>query len=136
MKILKHLQHLGGLAAIAALGFAVARAEPMASAPTYLKFEPLIVPVYAEQGATGLLAVRVVLEARDDSARQRLDRLRPRLIDGWTVALVDHARLHVDPNRPLDMPAIAASLEQAATRIGHDDVRRVYLIEAGARPSA
>ena len=133
--MLKHLQHLAGLAAVAALGFAVVRAEPVASSPTYLKFEPLIVPVYAEQGSAGLLAVRVVIEAADSNARQRLDHLRPRLIDGWTVALVDHARLHVDPARPLDMPSLAATVKQAAVRIGHADVRNVYLIEAAARPS-
>jgi hypothetical protein len=121
-------------ALVGGAGFAVARAEPFDSAPQYVKFEPIIVPVFVGERTAGLLAVHVALAAKDSSTRARLDGLRPRLVDAYTHALIAHARLNVDPLAPLDSPALESVLAEATRNVTDGNVR-VLLLDTLAQPA-
>lgn len=136
MRIARALSGLAAAGLIAGLGIAVARADTAPQPPAYVRFDPLILPVYVDQQAGGLLAIRLTVEATDPQARARLEALRPRLVDGWTVALVDHARIAVEPASALDVAGLAAISDGVARRIGGTDVARVLVVDVAARPVA
>lgn len=124
---------LAGL--IGGAGFAVARAEPAETAPQYVKFEPVIVPVFIDNRSAGLLSVRLYLEADDSKARARIEAQRPRLIDAYTNQLIRHARLHIDPSAPIDVPALTEALTRATAPVIAGEQARVLILEAMAQPA-
>jgi hypothetical protein len=114
-------------------GFAVARAEPAAPAPQYVKFEPIIVPVFIDNRSAGLMSVQVHLEAPGSAARAAIEARRPQLIDAYTDALIRHARLYVDPLAPIDIDRLAEAVRRATTAEGME--AEVLVLEAMAQPA-
>ncbi|MEO0500819.1 MAG: hypothetical protein AAF205_09730 [Pseudomonadota bacterium] len=99
-----------GLAAVTLVPAAAERREPV---PNHVRFEPIVVPIYEDDRMAGLIGVRLVLDADSRTARRRLERLRPRLTDAWLTALVEHGRLHLYADQPLDMDALDTALSDA-----------------------
>ena len=116
-------------------GLAVARAEPVDPTPNYVKFEPIIVPVFIDNRSAGLLSVQVQLDPREDGDRALIEASRPRLIDAYTHALIDHARLYVDPLAPIDVDALARRLGAATDATLDMATPRLLVIEAMAQPA-
>lgn len=125
---------LGG--AVAGLGIAVARAGTAgvpADVPHYVRFDPLFIPIYGDGRPEGVLAMRVAIQTTDDATRARLERLRPRLVDAFRAHLTEHARLHVDPDRPVDVRRLSAALQRAALRTPDEQKMQVLVLEAVAK---
>lgn len=116
-------------------GFAVARAQPVDQAPQYVKFEPIIVPVFIDNRAAGLLSVHLYLEAGSGSERAFIEARRPHLIDAYTDTLIRYARLYVDPLAPIDVKALAASIGAATAAEVPDTRPHVLILEAMAQPA-
>lgn len=116
-------------------GFAVAHAEPAEEAPQYVKFEPIIVPVFIDNRSAGLMSVQVQLEAASGADRAAIEARRPRLIDAYTHALIRHARLYVDPLAPIDVDALAAQLQATTDSVLDRREPRVLVLEAMAQPA-
>lgn len=126
---------VAGLAAAPVIAFASSDAEPAEEAvPQYVKFEPLLVPIYIDGEADGLLAVRVAVQAIDDAERDALEAIRPKLIDAYVLSLIEHARLRVDPARPIDAQRLTAVLQAATRKASGSPNARVLIVEAAARP--
>jgi len=121
-------------ATLGGAGFAVARAQPLDQAPQYVKFEPIIVPVFIDNRSAGLLSVHVLLEAGSGDERARIESRRPHLIDAYTDALIRHARLYIDPLAPVDVAAVAAAIE-AANAAEVEQQPRVLIVDAMAQPA-
>lgn len=120
---------------IGGTGLAVARAQPVDSAPQFVKFEPIIVPVFIDNRSAGLLSVQVYLEAPNSATRATLERRRPHLVDAYTDALIRHARLYVDPAQPINVDAVAAKIDAATAMASDGNAARVLILEAMARPT-
>ncbi|MGB3722509.1 MAG: hypothetical protein WA979_06785 [Pacificimonas sp.] len=113
-----HFPYLvGGLALVASLtATAAAYADTPSgdAAPEYVRFEPLIVPIFDTGAEPGLVGVQIVLRTYDPAERTRLENLRPRLNDAWLHALAEHGRLYLAADRPIDVIALQAALEDAS----------------------
>lgn len=116
-------------------GLAVARAQPIDQAPQYVKFEPIIVPVFIDNRSAGLLAVHVYLETADGRERAFLETRRPRLVDAYTDALIRHARLNIDPVTPVDVDGLQAAIADATRQTVGGKMPRVLILEAMAQPA-
>lgn len=122
-------------AVLGGAGFAVARAEPLDQAPQYVKFEPIIVPVFIDNRSSGLLSVQVYLESTSSAERAFIEGRRPRLIDAYTDALIRHARVYVDPLAPVDVEAVQSAIHSATADEIEGTAPRVLILEAMAQPA-
>jgi hypothetical protein len=118
---------------VAGASLAVARAQP-AEPPHYVALDPVVAPVYIDNRAAGLLAVRVSIRTDSAESSAYLQQRAPRLVDAYTSALTGYARLHVDPAAPLDIGEVEAVLERATARTVAAPGARVLIQEAMARP--
>ncbi len=125
---------VGGLALIASLtatASAYADAPDRDAVPEYVRFEPLIVPIFDGGASAGLIGVQITLNTGSSGERRRLEQLRPRLTDAWLHALAEHGRLHVEADRAIDVEALRSVLMTAASPYLDSDTE-LLVVEAMA----
>lgn len=128
----------------AALGLAFALAAPSAalaasnedkSLPVFnfVRFEPIIVTLFDSNRAVGLMSVTVALQVPTPADREEIEAQRAKYIDAFNATLVQMGRLHVSPNRPIDVARLAGTLETTANRVRGKGKVRALVLDASTR---
>ncbi|MCH8684094.1 hypothetical protein [Pedomonas mirosovicensis] len=135
------LQLMATLALTACLGAPVAAQAAEAGAEgqplfNFVRFEPIIVTIFDSNRATGLMSVTVALQVSTPEDREDIETRRMKYIDAFNAALMQMGRLHVMPNRPLDVKLLASTLESTANRIHGKGKGKVHalILDASTRP--
>ncbi|MGK2285418.1 hypothetical protein [Pedomonas sp. V897] len=131
------------LAAAAALGLlAAAPVAPAAQAArrtddglayNFVRFEPIIVTLFDSNRVTGLMSVTLALQVPTPEDKDAIEAQRPRFIDAFNAELSRLGRLHVRPDRPLDVDLLARALETTANRLYGKNRVRALVLDASTR---
>lgn len=98
-----------------------------------VRFEPIIVTLFDSNRAIGLMTVTLALQVPTQADKDEIEAQRIKYIDAFNAALVQLGRLHVSPNRPIDVPLLTSALEDAANRIHARGRVRALVLDASTR---
>jgi hypothetical protein len=104
-----------------------------AGAPALVDMSVLAVPIVDGDRIQGELHVRLVLNAGDDSAAERVTAAMPRLRSASLLTLLEFARLYASPFRAVDSERLSRSLTEALHK-AEPGVAEVLIVEVGAKP--
>lgn len=126
------------LITLALAGFAAGPAQANAEKPKteeglYVRFEPMIVPVFADGRVAGLMSVTVNLQVKDEAAQKAIEAARPKFIDAIRTKLAGVAELWVDPRRPINVAQMRGALQQAIAPISAAWKPRLLVVDASVR---
>lgn len=98
-----------------------------------VRFEPIIVTLFDSNRAVGLMAVTLALQVPTQADKDEIEAQRLKYIDAFNAALVQMGRLHVSPNRPIDVPLLASTLESTANQVRGKGKVRALVLDASTR---
>ncbi len=126
------------------LGGAILAALPLSSAAgsggggggdgSLVEMEAISVPIIDGAKVQGTLHFRLVLEAHDDAAAERLAGDLPGLRSEALMAGVEFSRLRASPFLAVDARRLSADLTEAL-HARDEGVSRVLLVEVSAKPA-
>lgn len=122
--------------ALAVLCVAPAQAnaeKPKAGDGLYVRFEPMIIPVFSDGRVAGLMSVTVNLQVKDEAAQKAIEAVRPKFIDAMRTRLAGIAELWVDPRRPINVTQMRGALQQAIAPISAAWQPRLLVVDASVR---
>lgn len=102
-------------------------------APTFVRFEPIIVPLFDDTRVAGMMSVTVTLQVPKPEDKDAIEARRIRYIDAFNTALMQLGRLKLDPRRPLDVRLLANELQRAADRTHGKPGLKAFVVDASAR---
>ncbi len=98
-----------------------------------VRFEPIIVTLFDSNRAIGLISVTLALQVPTPADKEEIEAQRIKYIDAFNAALVQMGRLHVSPNRPIDVPLLATTLENTANKVRGKGKVRALVLDASTR---
>lgn len=98
-----------------------------------VRFEPIIVTLFDSNRAIGLMTVTLALQVPSQADKEAIEAQRLKYIDAFNAALVQLGRLHVSPNRPINVPLLASTLEDTANRMHPKGEVRALVLDASTR---
>ena len=97
--------------------------EAKKDGPIYVDFKSIVVPVIKKNGSTGVIALNVMAEVKDDEAKTKVADRLPKLRDAFIRALygnLDNDR-YTRQNGSLDIDNIKTRLMKTAAYVMRDD---------------
>lgn len=98
-----------------------------------VRFEPIIVTLFDSNRAIGLMSVTLALQVPTPADKEEIEALRVKYVDAFNAALLQMGRLHVSPNRPINVPLIASTLENTANQLHRKGKVRALVLDASTR---
>lgn len=98
-----------------------------------VRFEPIIVTMFDSNRAIGLLSVTLALQVPNPADKEEIEAQRIRYVDAFNAALMQMGRLHINPNRPIDVAALAGTLERTANQVRGKGRVRALVLDASTR---
>ena len=98
-----------------------------------VRFEPIIVTLFDSNRAVGLISVTLALQVPTPSDKEEIEAQRVKYVDAFNSALLQIGRLHIRPNRPIDVPLIASALESTANQHHRKGKVRALVLDASTR---
>jgi len=123
-----------GMAGMAAFPAAASGGEAKETAGArFVRFETIIVSVLSDDSVRGNMEVALQLRVPDEMVRERVEKLRPRLIDAFTRCLVFFGQYYANVSRPVDTAMVTAELQKAADSVLGRGTGRVLVTLAAIR---
>lgn len=98
-----------------------------------VRFEPIIVTLFDSNRAIGLMSVTLALQVPTPADKDEIEAQRIKYVDAFNAALMQMGRLHVSPNRPIDVPLLATTLESTAKQLRGKGKVRALVLDASTR---
>lgn len=98
-----------------------------------VRFEPIIVTLFDNNRAIGLMSVTLALQVPNPSDKEEIEAKRIKYVDAFNAALLQMGRLHISPNRPVNVPLIASTLENTANQMHRKGKVRALVLDASTR---
>ena len=98
-----------------------------------VRFEPIIVTLFDSNRAIGLMSVTLALQVPTPADKEEIEAQRIRYVDAFNAALIQMGRLHVSPNRPIDVTMLASTLENTANQMRGKGKVRALILDASTR---
>jgi flagellar basal body-associated protein FliL len=101
--------------------------------PQFVKFQPIIFSLVADNRVQGIAQVTVGVQAKTPEDKEKVEAKRPRLRNAFALTLQELGRLYIDPKRPIDARMLRRELQKAANTALPEPAVTVLILDATAR---
>jgi hypothetical protein len=93
--------------------------KPAAAGPIYVDLKNIVVPVIKKNGSTGIIALTVTVQVKDEDAQETVRSHMPKLRDAFIRTLYGNleTKRYILPDGALDIENIRANLMRTADRV-------------------
>lgn len=99
----------------------------------YVRFEPIIIPVFDTARVSGLVSVTVNLKVGTPEDKQAIESDRPRYVNAFRLALAEVADLYINPRQPLKVTLIHQAIQRAANQLYAKHPVKALIVDASVR---
>lgn len=99
----------------------------------YVRFEPIIIPVFDSARVSGLVSVTVNLKVDSAEIKQVIEADRPRFINAYRLALAEVADLYISPRQPLQVARIHQAIQRATDKLHAKHPAKALIVDASVR---